>query len=132
MNVCMKTAIVAMLLTLPCQVVHAQGVLGESAMKRLQGEWYNKDGRTIKFTIRNDMPKFTDAYDRDGPYIGSYRAGEGGADYVLVYSFGLRCYYNVQFAADTSDIVFTLRHAEPERNISTCIRGELHRKADSD
>lgn len=124
------TLIVASLLAATVHV-NAQGH-GDRALNYLLGQWYNSEGRVIKFYITRDIPKFSDSAGPSDTWVGSYRAGEGGADYVLEYPFGLKCYYNVNIGSgsDQKEIVFALRRAVPETEEKTCIRGSLRRQAD--
>ncbi len=111
---------------------HAQSTHGDRALNFLVGQWYGNDGRLIEFYISRDIPKFSDTAGPSQTYVGSYRAGEGGADYVLEYPFGLKCYYDVRIGSgsDTKEIVFGLRRAVPEQESRKCIEGVLHRQAD--
>ncbi len=122
--------IVASLLAATMQA-NAQGH-SDRALNYLLGQWYNSEGRVIKFYVTRDIPKFSDSAGPSDTWVGSYRAGEGGADYVLEYPFGLKCYYNVNIGSgsDQKELVFALRRAVPETEEKTCIRGSLRRQAD--
>ncbi len=104
----------------------------DRALNYLLGQWYNSEGRVIKFYITRDIPKFSDSAGPSDTWVGSYKAGEGGADYVLEYPFGLKCYYNVNIGSgsDQKELVCALRRAVPETEEKTCIRGSLKRQAD--
>ena len=110
----------------------AQSIHSDRALGYLQGQWYSGDGQLMDFYISRDIPKFTHTFGSRDIYTGSYRAGEGGADYVLEYPFGLKCYYDVRFGSgsDQKEVVFALRRAVPEKDEKICIRGPLHRQAD--
>jgi hypothetical protein len=125
------TYLVASLLVAATQA-NAQGTHGDRALNYLQGQWYNSEGRVIKFYISRDIPKFADSYGPAENYVGSYKAGEGGADYVMEYPFGLKCYYDVRFGSgsDQKELVFALRNATPEKDSKICVRGPLRRQAD--
>jgi hypothetical protein len=112
---------------------NAQGTHSDRALNYLLGQWYSlKSGRLIEFYITRDIPKFSDSYGPEGNLVGSYRAGEGGADYVLEYPTGLKCYYDVRMGSgsDTKEVVFALRRASPERDAVRCVEGVLHRQSD--
>jgi hypothetical protein len=98
----------------------------------LQGQWYSSEGRLIEFYISRDIPKFSDVYSPSNTFVGSYKAGEGGSDYVLEYPFGLKCYYDVRFGigADQKEIVLALRKADPVRDEKICVKGSLRRQVD--
>lgn len=104
----------------------------DRALRYIIGEWYNSEGRAIKFYITRDIPKFADSAGPSDTWVGSYKVGEAGADYVLEYPFGLRCYYDVRFGSgsDIKEIVLALRKAVPETEEKTCIKGALRRQAD--
>jgi hypothetical protein len=104
----------------------------DRALVYLQGQWYSGNGELIDFYITRDIPKFTHTVSPTKIYTGSYRAGEAGADYVLEYPTGLKCYYDVRFGSgsDQKEIVFALRRAAPEGGEKICIQGPLHRQAD--
>ncbi len=105
---------------------------GDKALNFLVGQWYSPKGDTIEFLITREIPKFRHKLNPTGFLEGSYKAGEGGADYVLEYADGLKCYYDVDIgsASDTKEIVFALRRASPDHKGGTCIQGVLHRMAD--
>ncbi len=126
----LATCIVASMMAVATQS-HAQ-THSDKALNYIQGQWYNSEGRTIDFYVSRDIPKFTDSAGPSEQWVGSYRAGEGGADYVLEYPFGLKCYYNVNIGSgsDQKELVFALRRATPEKDERLCIRGALRRQAD--
>lgn len=126
----LATCIVASMMAVATQA-DAQ-TYGDKALRYIQGQWYNSEGRTIDFYISRDIPKFTDSAGPSEQWVGSYRAGEGGADYVLEYPFGLKCYYNVNIGSgsDQKELVFALRRATPEKDEKLCIRGALRRQSD--
>ena len=108
----------------------AQGTHGDKALGYLQGQWYNGDGRLIEFYVTRDVAKFSDTRG-PGTYTGGYRSGDAGADYVLEYPFGLKCFYNVRFGVgDQKEVVFDLLGATPEKDRNICLRGTFHRQAD--
>ncbi len=109
-----------------------QGTHFDKSLNYLQGQWYSGEGRLIEFYITRDIPKFSDVYGPSSTFVGSYKAGEGGSDYVLEYPFGLKCYYDVRIGsgADQKEVVFALRRADPPKDEKICIRGSLHRQAD--
>src|SRR5258706_4470138 len=110
----------------------AQSTHADKALGYLQGQWYSGDGQLIEFYISRDIPKFTHVVGPRDTYTGSYSAGEGGADYVLEYPFGLKCYYDVRFGSgsDQKEVVFAIRRAVPEKDEKICVKGPLHRQAD--
>ena len=109
---------------------HAQGTHGDKALGYLQGQWYNGDGRLIEFYVTRDVAKFSDTRG-PGTYTGGYKAGDAGADYVLEYPFGLKCFYNVRFGVgDQKEVVFDLLGAAPDKDRSICVHGTFHRQAD--
>ncbi len=129
------TLIIASLLSLSLQAnvaTQAQSTHSDRSLNYLLGQWYSQNGRLIEFYITRDIPKFSDSFGPEGSRVGSYRAGEGGADYVLEYPSGLKCYYDVRIGSgsDQKEIVFALRRAAPEREAKLCIEGPLHRQAD--
>ncbi len=131
-----RTAVLASLISVVAQgsvATHAQTTHGDRALNYLLGQWYTEKGRVIEFYITRDIPKFSDAAGPSNTYVGSYRAGEGGADYVLEYPFGLKCFYNVRTGSgsDFKEIVLALRNAIPEKDGEICIQGALHRQADT-
>lgn len=109
---------------------HAQGTHGDKALGYLQGQWYNGDGRLIEFYVTRDVAKFSDTRG-PGTYTGGYKSGDAGADYVLEYPFGLKCFYNVRFGVgDQKEVVFDLLGAAPEKDRNICVHGTFHRQAD--
>ena len=126
-NLFASTVLVAILAP---AAAHAQGTHGDKALGYLQGQWYNGDGRLIEFYVTRDVAKFSDTRG-PGTYTGGYKAGDGGADYVLEYPFGLRCFYNVRFGVgDQKEVVFDLLGAAPEKDRGICAHGTFHRQAD--
>lgn len=136
MSIRLATLAAASILTLSFQAqngAQAQGLHSDRALNYLLGQWYSlKSGRLIEFYISRDIPKFSDSYGPEGNMVGSYRAGEAGADYVLEYPTGLKCYYDVRIGAgqDVKEIIFALRRAVPEHDGKFCIEGPLHKQAD--
>lgn len=127
-NLCL--AALASLVIQTSVAAHAQGTHGDKALGYLQGQWYNGDGRLIEFYVTRDVAKFSDTRG-PGTYTGGYRAGDAGADYVLEYPFGLKCFYNVRFGVgDQKEVVFDLLGATPEKDRGICFRGTFHRQAD--
>jgi hypothetical protein len=109
----------------------AQTTRGDRALNYILGQWGNNDGRTVEFYITRDIPKFSDSYGPGNTYVGSYDAGKAGADYVLEYPNGTKCYYNVNIAAgDPKEIVFALRNAAPDTDEKFCMRGLFRKLAD--
>ncbi len=88
---------------------------GDRALNYILGLWGNSDGRTIEFYISRDIPKFSDSYGPANTYTGGYEAGKAGADYVLEYPTGTKCYYNVNITSgEQKELVFAFRNAVPE------------------
>lgn len=103
----------------------------DRALNYILGLWGNSDGRTIEFYISRDIPKFSDSYGPANTYTGGYEAGKAGADYVLEYPNGTKCYYNVNIASgEQKELVFAFRNAVPESDERLCIRGSFRRLSD--
>jgi hypothetical protein len=108
---------------------HAQSH-SDRALNYLLGQWGDSEGRIVEFFISRDIAKFSDTYG-SRTLTGSYEAGKAGADYVLEYPNGTKCYYNVNIAAgEQKEIVFALRNAVPETDDKFCIHGPYRKLAD--
>jgi hypothetical protein len=124
------TLLVAAAMALATQA-QAQAPRSDRALNYILGQWGNSEGRTIEFYISRDIPKFSDSYGPGNTYVGSYDAGKGGADYVLEYPNGTKCYYNLNITAgELKEIVFALRNAVPEGDERFCIRGSFRKLSD--
>jgi hypothetical protein len=109
----------------------AQAPRADRALNYILGIWGNSDGRKIEFYISRDVAKFSDAYGPGNTLVGGYEAGKAGADYVLEYPNGTRCFYNVNISAgEPKEIVFALRNAVPEADDKYCIRGTYRKLSD--
>ncbi len=110
---------------------YAQASHSDRALNYILGQWGNSDGRTIEFYISRDVAKFSDSYGPGNTYVGGYEAGKAGADYVLEYPNGTKCYYNVNITAgEQKEIVFALRNAVPEADEKFCVRGAFRKLSD--
>jgi hypothetical protein len=125
-----RYSVFAAIVALTSSLSNHASAQGTIAVKRLEGNWTADNGRTIEFSVRAGIPKFEDFAGPDQKYVGGYRQGEAGADYVLDYPDGLKCYYNVNFlqrGEGTDEIIFALRNSEPPNQRSHCISGRVRR-----
>jgi hypothetical protein len=122
------TLLVAAAMALATQ---AQAQHSDKALNYILGQWSNDDGRTIDFYITRDIPKFSDSYGPGNTYVGSYEAGKGGADYMLEYPNGTKCYYNLNIpAGEQKSIIFALRNSVPDADEKFCVRGRFSKLPD--
>lgn len=108
---------------------NAQAPLADQAVKRLVGKWVSPKGRTISFTIRDNNPTFEDAVEPGVSASGAYRQDDTGAGYVLRYTQGADCRYNVTVVGSNGDEI-NLRLVNsmiPTGSNFRCIEGTLKR-----
>ena|SRR3974390_1063761 len=108
---------------------NAQAPLADQAVKRLVGKWVSPKGRTISFFIRDGNPTFQDELEPGVTASGAYRQDDSGAGYVLRYSQGAECRYNLTVIGSEGEEI-NLRLVTgfvPEGARFRCIEGSLKR-----
>jgi hypothetical protein len=107
----------------------AQTTFAEKALTELRGAWVSPKGRTISFTIRDGNAVFQDEVEPAVTLTGAYRQDDAGAGYVLRYTQGFECRYNVTVVgSDGNELIFRLVSAlGPENPRFRCFEGSLKR-----
>jgi hypothetical protein len=107
----------------------AQNTLAEKALMELKGAWISPKGRTISFNIRDGNAVFQDDVEPAVTLTGAYRQDDAGAGYVLRYTQGFECRYNVTvIGSDGNELNFRLVSAlGPENPRFRCLEGSLKR-----
>lgn len=107
----------------------AQGTFADKAVTRLVGKWVAPKGRTISFTVRDGNPIFQDELEPNVTLTGAYRQDDTGAGYVLRYTQGFDCRYNLTVVgSDGEEINLRLVSSfVPEGQRFRCIEGTLKR-----
>jgi hypothetical protein len=110
---------------------NAQAPLADQAVKRLVGKWVSPKGRTISFVIRDNNPTFQDELEPGVFVSGAYRQDDSGAGYVLRYTQGADCRYNVTvIGSEGNEINLRLvSETVPEGARFRCLEGTLRRTA---
>jgi hypothetical protein len=107
----------------------AQATFADKAVSRLVGSWVSPQGRVISFAIRDGNPIFQDEIEPSVTLTGAYRQDDAGAGYVLRYTYGFECRYNVNVVGSNGSEVnlrlVTSYNAENKR--FRCIQGSLRR-----
>jgi hypothetical protein len=109
---------------------HAQTTMAEKALAQLKGAWFSSKGRVITFSFRDDNAVFQDEVEPSVFLSGAYRQDDAGAGYVLRYTQGFECRYNltVMSANDGNEINLRLVSSSvPDGNRFRCFEGELKR-----
>jgi hypothetical protein len=107
----------------------AQTTLAEKSLMQLKGAWISPKGRTISFNIRDGNAVFQDDVEPSVTLTGAYRQDDAGAGYVLRYTQGFECRYNVTvIGSDGNELNFRLvTAAGPENPRFRCLEGSLKR-----
>ncbi|MEI9901702.1 MAG: hypothetical protein WDN31_18130 [Hyphomicrobium sp.] len=110
----------------------AQATYADKATGRLVGKWIGDNkGRTIEFKIRDYNAVFEDEVEPGVSLSGAYRQDDSGAGYVLTYSKGFQCRYNVSVISGAEGNEINLRLVSFEDNDTKgrfkCIEGQLKR-----
>jgi hypothetical protein len=111
-----------------CQA-HAQSTFADKMVMRLVGRWVQGTGRAIQFEIRDGNPLFQDEIEPSVTLTGAYRQDDSGADYVLRYTQGFGCRYNLNVIGSEGDEI-NLRLVSaiiPKGTRFRCIEGTLKR-----
>ena len=107
----------------------AQATFADKAVSRLVGSWVSPQGRVISFTIRDGNPIFQDEVEPSVFLSGAYRQDDAGAGYVLRYTHGFECRYNVNVVGSHGGEInlrlVTSYNAENKR--FRCVQGSLRR-----
>jgi hypothetical protein len=108
---------------------HAQGTYADKALLELSGSWISPKGRTISFKIRDGNAVFQDDIEPAVTLTGAYRQDDAGAGYVLRYTQGFECRYNVTVVGtDGNEVNFRLVTAGgPDNPKFRCLEGSLKR-----
>ncbi len=112
-----------------CSNANAQTTFAEKALMELKGSWISPKGRTISFTIRDGNAVFSDEIEPAVTLTGAYRQDDAGAGYVLRYTQGFECRYNVTvIGTEGNEVNFRLvTAAGPENPRFHCLEGSLKR-----
>ena len=107
----------------------AQATFADKAVSRLVGSWVSPQGRVVSFVVRDGNPVFQDEVEPSVTLTGAYRQDDAGAGYVLRYTHGFECRYNVNVVGSNGNEI-NLRlvnsyNAENKR--FRCIQGSLRR-----
>jgi hypothetical protein len=129
-----KAAVVALTFTIAAiglgsVEAHAQGTFADKAVTRLVGKWVSTKGRTISFVVRDGNPIFQDELEPNVTLTGAYRQDDTGAGYVLRYTQGFDCRYNLSVVGSEGDEI-NLRLVSsfiPEGARFRCVEGTLKR-----
>ena len=107
----------------------AQTTFAEKALMELKGSWISSKGRVISFTIRDGNAVFSDEIEPAVTLTGAYRQDDAGAGYVLRYTQGFECRYNVTVVGtEGNEVNFRLvTAAGPENPRFRCLDGSLKR-----
>jgi hypothetical protein len=108
---------------------NAQGTYADQALKNLAGSWIGANGRVISFTIRDSNAIFSDEIEPAVTLTGAYRQDDAGAGYVLRYTQGFDCRYNVTVVGtEGNELNFRLvTSSGPENPHFHCLQGSLKR-----
>lgn len=126
---------VALITTAPTSA-SAQGTLGDKAVGQLVGKWVSAGkGRTIEFKIRDYNPIFEDEIEPGVILSGAYRQDDSGAGYVLTYSKGFQCRYNLSVVSGAEGNEINLRLVSQDADFAKdrfkCVEGQLQRTRSS-
>jgi hypothetical protein len=112
-----------------CSGASAQTTFAEKALMELKGSWISTKGRVISFNIRDGNAIFSDEIEPAVTLTGAYRQDDAGAGYVLRYTQGFECRYNVTvIGTDGNELNFRLVTAGgPENPKFRCLDGSLKR-----
>ncbi len=110
----------------------AQGTLADKALRNLLGKWVSdRGGRTISFRIRDNNAVFEDEIEPGVVLTGAYRQDDSGAGYVLRYSKGFKCRYNISIISGGEGNKINLRLVSEDspqfKDKFRCINGTLNR-----
>ncbi len=108
---------------------NAQAPLADQAVKRILGKWVSSTGRSITFVVRDSNPTFQDDLEPGVSVSGAYRQDDSGAGYVLRYTQGAECRYNLAvIGSDGNEINLRLvTSVVPEGARFRCMEGTLKR-----
>jgi len=108
----------------------AQGTFADKAVMQLRGVWVSpQQGRVISFEVRDGNAVFEDEVEPSVKLSGAYRQDDAGAGYVLRYTRGFECRYNVSVIGSEGDEI-SLRLVSSynaQDNRFKCIQGVLKR-----
>jgi hypothetical protein len=107
----------------------AQTTFAEKALMELKGSWISTKGRIISFNIRDGNAVFSDEIEPAVTLTGAFRQDDAGAGYVLRYTQGFECRYNVTvIGTEGTELNFRLVTAGgPENPKFRCLEGSLKR-----
>lgn len=109
----------------------AQAPMADKALSTIVGKWVNSQGRTIEFRIRDYNAVFEDDVEPGVSLTGAYRRDDGGAGYVLNYSKGFTCRYDISVitGADGNELVLRLVSSDTGQSNGRfkCLTGQLKR-----
>jgi hypothetical protein len=113
----------------PLSTAKAQGTYADQALTNLAGSWVGPNGRIITFTIRDSNAIFSDEIETGVTLTGAYRQDDAGAGYVLRYTEGFDCRYNVTVVGtDGAEMNLRLvKSSGPENPRFRCLQGSLKR-----
>jgi hypothetical protein len=113
----------------PLSTAKAQGTYADQALTNLTGSWLGPNGRVITFTIRDSNAVFSDEIEAGVALTGAYRQDDAGAGYVLRYTEGYDCRYNVTVVGtDGTEMNFRLVKASGVENPRfRCLQGSFKR-----
>jgi hypothetical protein len=127
----LKITSCALMLSVSCAFgALAQNTFADKAVSRLVGSWVSpQQGRVISFMIRDGNPVFQDEVEPSVTLTGAYRQDDAGAGYVLRYTRGFECRYDVNVVGSEGDEI-SLRLVSSyngQDNRFRCIQGVLKR-----
>jgi opacity protein-like surface antigen len=108
---------------------NAQSTYADKALSQLAGSWIGSNGRAITFQIRDGNAIFSDEVEPAVTLTGAYRQDDAGAGYVLRYTQGFDCRYNVTaVGVDGTEMNFRLvTSSGPENPRFHCLQGPFKR-----
>ena len=116
-------------LTALSTAANAQTTFAEKALMELKGSWITGKGRVVSFTIRDGNAVFQDEVEPAVTLTGAYRQDDAGAGYVMRYTQGFECRYNVTVVGtEGNEVNFRLVSAAgPENPRFKCLEGSMKR-----
>jgi hypothetical protein len=107
----------------------AQGTYADQALTNLKGSWIASNGRAITFQIRDGNAIFSDEIEPAVTLTGAFRQDDAGAGYVLRYTQGFDCRYNVTaVGTEGTELNFRLVSSSgPENPHFRCLQGSIKR-----